>query len=113
MGQKLHPKFLSTPQYINESTSADGFYLQRGHLRSLALLKAMQTPQSDAVCLTIWVESAPTLHEAILSQFSHLPQAENEQSIDKMQKCIVNCVVYVLYDRLQDYHCMLSAGNQL
>ena len=47
------------------------------------------------------VESAATMHGTILSQFPQLPQAENEQSIDKMQKCIVNCVVYLLYDCIQ------------
>lgn len=70
-------------------------------------------PHSDALCLTMWVESAATLHGAILSQFSQLPQAENEQSTDKMRKCIVDCVVYLLYDGIQWKSCRLSAGNQL
>ena len=67
----------------------------------------------DALCLTMWVENAATLHGAILSQFPQLPHAENEQSTDKMQKCIVDCVVYLLYDCIQWKSCRLSAGNQL
>lgn len=68
---------------------------------------------SDALCLNMWVQSAATLHGAILSQFPQLPQAENEQSADKMQKRIVDCVVYLLYDGIQWKSCRLSAGKRL
>lgn len=95
------------------------FICKRGHsgslaLRDGALLKTMHTCATlGSLCLTMWVESTAILHGAILSQFSQLPQAENEQSTDKMRKCIVDCVVYLLYDGIQWKSCRLSAGNWL
>lgn len=54
--------------------------------------EALPALHSDVLCLTFWVESTATLHGAFLCQFPQLSQAENEQSADKMQKVIVNCV---------------------
>lgn len=60
------------------------------------------------------VERTASLHWAISSQFSWLPQAENEHSSDKMQKCSVGVRgIYRLYGGKQWTSCRPDRQDML
>lgn len=93
-GKTLHSKFCCAHQFINERTSAGGFYLRRGgssgtrvQFESLPYLHRTLPARRPASH-----RASGKCAEQFLSQFSRPPHAENEQGADKMQKCTVGRV---------------------